>query len=212
MKSIDDLDFSKTYTYADYYSWKFKERAELFNGKVHLMGESPGVNHQQVLGNVACEFREFLKNQTTATKVLMAPLDIRLVDTTTRDEDIITVVQPDVIVFCDKNTLDDRGGIGSPSIVIEILLPGKNFKEISLKYKLYEKYGIKEYWMIRLDEQSLTQYILNERGKYVGGRPLIEDEKVKTDLIPGFELAISEVFHKFELEYYYSPFQKISLQ
>jgi Uma2 family endonuclease len=210
MESIDDLDLSKTYTYADYYSWKFEERVELFNGKVYLIGESPGTNHQQVLGRVSTELYRFLKDKST--RVLTAPFDIRLVDTTTRDEDILTVVQPDVIVFCDENTLDDRGGIGSPSIAIEILLPGKNFKEISLKYDLYEKYGIKEYWIIRLDEQSLTQYILNEKGKYIGGRPLIEDDKIKTNLIPDFELAISEVFHDFELKYYYSPFQKISLQ
>jgi Uma2 family endonuclease len=210
MDSIKELDFSKTYTYADYYSWKFEDRTELLDGKVYLMGESPGTNHQQVLGNVAAKLYAFLKDKST--QALMAPLDVRLVDTTTRDEDVLTVVQPDVIVFCNKITLDDRGGIGSPSIVIEITLPGKNFKEISLKYSIYEKYGIKEYWIIRLDEQSLTQYILDEKGKYIGGRPLIENDKLKTDLIPDFELAISEVFYNVELKYYYSPFQKISLQ
>ncbi len=77
MNSIDDLDFSKTYTYADYYSWRFEERVELFKGKVNPMGDSPGTNHQQVLGNIACQFGNFLKGKET--EVLIAPLDIRLV-------------------------------------------------------------------------------------------------------------------------------------
>ena len=196
MDSIDELDFSKTYTYADYYSWKFEERVELFKGKVYPIGDSPGINHQQVLGNVAGELYSFLKGKET--EVLMAPLDIRLVAKGIKDEEITTVVQPDVIVFCDRSTLDDRGGIGSPSIVIEILLPGKNDKEITLKYDLYEEFGIKEYWIVRLDEQSLTQYVLNEDGKYVGKRPSTAGDKVTTDLIPGFELAMTDVFHKFE--------------
>jgi len=210
MESIDDLDFSKTYTYADYYSWKFEERVELFKGNVHLMGVNPGTNHQQVLGNIACELGNFLEGKET--EVLTAPLDVRLVDKSIKDEDITTIVQPDIIVFCDKNTLDDRGGIGSPSIVVEILLHGKNDKEIKLKFDLYEEFGIKEYWIVRLDEQSLTQYILNEKGKYVGKRPLTAGDIVTTELIPDFRLAMTDVFHKFELKYYYSPYQEISLQ
>jgi Uma2 family endonuclease len=210
MNSIDDLDFSKTYTYADYYAWRFEERVELFKGKVNPMGESPGTNHQQVLGNIACQFGNFLKGKET--EVLIAPLDIRLVDKGIKDEDITTVVQPDIIVFCDETTLDDRGGIGSPSIVIEILLPGKNVKEINLKFDLYEEFKIKEYWLVRLDEQSLTQYILNNNGKYDGKRPLTAGDKATTPLIPGFELNIDDVFRGFELKYYYSPLQKISLQ
>jgi Uma2 family endonuclease len=210
MDSIDDLDFSKTYTYADYYSWRFEERLELIKGKVYPIGDSPGTNHQQVLLNIAGELANFLKGKKT--KVLTAPLDVRLINKGVKDKDITTVVQPDVIVFCDRSTLDDRGGIGSPSIVIEILLPGKNDKEITLKYDLYEEFGIKEYWIVRLDEQSLTQYSLNKNGKYVGKRPLTSGDKVTTDLIPDFELAMTDVFRKFELRYYNSPFQNISLQ
>ena len=60
MLSIDDLDLSKTYTYADYYSWRFEERVELIKGEVFTMGEAPGANHQMILGNIAGEMNQFL--------------------------------------------------------------------------------------------------------------------------------------------------------
>lgn len=77
---------------------------------------------------------------------------------------------------------------------------------------LYEEFKIKEYWHVCLNEQSLTQYILNDKGKYEGKLPLTSGDKAITPLVPGFELNIDDVFHGFELKYYYSQYQKISHQ
>src|SRR5476651_1101404 len=160
MNSIEELDFSKTYTYADYYSWRFEERVELIKGKVFEMGGAPGANHQLILGNIASELYQFLKGKPTT--VMMAPFDIRLVNDEIADEDVKTVVQPDISIICDRTKLaDDRSCLGSPDIMIEILVPGDNRKEVRVKYELYEEFGVEEYWIVFPAEQALIQYVRN---------------------------------------------------
>jgi Uma2 family endonuclease len=194
MDSIDDLDFSKTYTYADYYSWKFEERLELIKGKIFKMSPAPSNAHQEIALNIASELRNFLKNKIC--KVYISPFDVRLVREEKTDKKIKTVVQPDVCVICDQSKLtDQRGCLGAPDIVVEILSPGNNAKETKIKYDLYEEFGVKEYWVVYPDELSLLRYVLNNEGKFVvEGRALTFGDKVTTPILSGFELALDDVF------------------
>ncbi|BAU56224.1 Uma2 family endonuclease [Mucilaginibacter gotjawali] len=195
MNSINDLDFSKTYTYADYYSWKFEERLELIKGKIFKMSPAPSNAHQEIALNIGSELNYFLKNKPC--KVYLAPFDVRLVRNETTDQKIKTVVQPDICVVCDLNKLtDQRGCLGAPDLVVEILSPGNNAKEIKIKYDLYEEFAVKEYWVIYPDEQSLLKYVLNKDGKFVAeGRALTVGDKITTSILPGFELSLDDVFH-----------------
>ena len=195
MNSIDDLDFSKTYTYADYYSWKFEERLELIKGKIFKMSPAPSNSHQEIALNIGSELNYFLKNKSC--KVYLAPFDVRLVRDEKSDKKIKTVVQPDISVICDLEKLtDQRGCLGAPDLVVEILSPGNNAKEIKTKYDLYEEFGVKEYWVIYPDEQSLLKYVRNKDGKFmVEGRALTVGDKITTPILPGFELAMDDVFH-----------------
>jgi Uma2 family endonuclease len=194
MDSIDDLDFSKTYTYADYYSWKFEERLELIKGKIFKMSPAPGGNHQTISFNIAGELYVFLKNKSC--KAYPAPFDVRLVRDEKSDKKVKTVVQPDISVICDLTKVaDGRSCLGAPDIVIEILSPGNNAKEIKTKYDLYEEFGVKEYWVVYAVEQSLMRYILNKEGKFISeGRALTVGDKIITPILPGFELALDDVF------------------
>jgi len=194
MNSIDDLDFSKTYTYADYYSWRFEERVELIKGKIFKMSPAPSNTHQEIALNIAGELRNFLKNKFC--KVYIAPFDVRLVREEKTDKKVKTVVQPDVCVICDLSKLtDERGCLGAPDIVVEILSPGNNAKEIKIKYDLYEEFGVKEYWVVYPGEQSLMRYVLNNDGEFMSeGRALTVGDKVTTPILPGFELTLDDVF------------------
>jgi len=193
MESIDELDLSATYTYADYYSWRFEERVELIKGKVFEMGGAPGANHQLILGNIASELYQFLKGKPTT--VMMAPFDIRLVNDEIADEDVKTVVQPDISIICDRTKLaDDRSCLGSPDIMIEILVPGDNRKEVRVKYELYEEFGVEEYWIVFPAEQALIQYVRNMNGRFETGRALTLEDTLTTPILPGFELAMDDVF------------------
>jgi len=194
MDSIDDLDFSKTYTYADYYSWRFEERLELIKGKIFKMSPAPGGNHQTISFNIAGELYVFLKNKSC--KAYPAPFDVRLVRDEKSDKKIRTVVQPDISVVCDLSKVaDERSCLGAPDIVVEILSPGNNAKEIKIKYDLYEEFGVKEYWVVYPGEQSLMRYVLNKDGRFITeGRALTIGDKVITPILPGFELALDDVF------------------
>jgi Uma2 family endonuclease len=194
MESIDDLDFSKTYTYADYLLWRFEERLELIRGKIFKMSPAPSGNHQTITLNIAGDLNQFLKGKSC--KVYISPFDVRLVRGETSDKKVKTVVQPDVCVICDLHKLaDTRSCLGAPDLVVEILSPGNNAKEIKIKYDLYEEFGVREYWVVYSDELSLLKYVLNEDGKFAAeGRPLTLGDKITTTILPGFELSLDDVF------------------
>jgi len=194
MNSIDDLDLTKTYTYADYYSWKFEERLELIKGKIFKMSPAPGNTHQEIALNIAGDLRNFLKNKSC--KVYIAPFDVRLVREEKSDKKVKTVVQPDVCVVCDlSKTADNRGCLGAPDIVVEILSPGNNKKELNIKYDLYEEFGVKEYWVVYPNELSLVRYSLNKDGKFTTEeKAFTVGDIITTPILPGFELSLDDVF------------------
>ncbi len=199
MNSIDDLDFSKSYTYADYYSWRFEERLELIKGKIFRMSPAQGGNHQKISFNISGELYNFLKDKTC--EAFTAPFDVRLVRDEKSDKKVKTVVQPDVCVICDLTKIaDPRSCLGAPDIIVEILSPGNNKKELKIKYDLYEEFGVKEYWVVYPVEQSIIRYILNSEGKFVTqGGALTSGDKITTPVLPGFELALDDVFRKLPL-------------
>ena len=87
----------------------------------------------------------------------------------------------------------------APDIVVEILSPGNNAKEIKIKYDLYEEFGVKEYWVVYPNELSLLKYVLKE-GKFISeGRALTVGDRVTTPILPGFELALDDVFRNLNI-------------
>ena len=190
---LNHLDFSKTYSYADYVTWKIKERIELIKGKIFEMSPAPRTIHQKVLGNLHGFFWTALRNQKC--QVFTAPFDVRLIDIkkVTNDEAIYTVVQPDLCVFCDESKIDERGAIGSPDLVIEILSPGNSKKELKYKYDLYQESGVSEYWIVNPTDKSILIYIL-ENQKYIGLHPLTDEDVIKSIHFPNLEFNISEIF------------------
>src|SRR6185312_5849138 len=99
-----DLDLNKTYTYADYFKWTFKERVEVINGKVFAMGPTPNTLHQVILGNLHLKLGIFLEKNPCS--VFIAPFDVRFIRKSKDDKDITTVLQPDICVVCDRNKID----------------------------------------------------------------------------------------------------------
>jgi len=154
---LSDLDLSKTYTYADYLKWTFDDRLELIKGKIFKMSPAPGSIHQIISGILFAELFNYLKGK--ACKVFSAPYDVRLTRRSIDDKNIVTVVQPDICVVCDPKKNDTKGCIGSPDIVIEILSPGNNKKELQNKYEVYEEAGVLEYWIIHPTEKPFLNIL-----------------------------------------------------
>ncbi|WP_163377598.1 Uma2 family endonuclease [Cyclobacterium sp. SYSU L10401] len=179
------------YSYADYLSWQLEEMVELIRGKVFRQAAAPRRIHEELTVALVTRIHGFLKGGSC--KVYTAPFDVRLPVSSRKHTDIDTVVQPDLCVVCDPDKLDDLGCLGAPDLIVEILSPGNNKKELQLKYEVYEASGVKEYWVIHPDERTLLIYTL-EAGKYRPSRLFTLGDKVKSQVLSGFVLDLDEVF------------------
>ena len=187
---LADLDFNKIYTYADYLKWKIEERVELISGRIYKMG-APSPAHQELSGHVHNILYTWLKGK--ACKVYTAPFDVRLPGKSTDDKDIYTVLQPDICVICDLSKIDKKGCLGAPDIVIEILSPGNNSKELRNKYKLYEQAGVKEYWIISPENQTFLKHTLID-GQFVLSPLQTTGDNVTSTVLPGLSFDLANIF------------------
>jgi Uma2 family endonuclease len=178
VKDFNELDLTKRYTYADYLTWQFKERVELIRGWIHKMSPAPLDQHQRIASSLHGDIYQFFKRRVC--QVRPAPYDVRLLDAkkSTEDTQIYTVVQPDICVICDISKIDRRGCIGAPDWIIEILSPGNSKTEMQDKYALYEENGVKEYWIVQPDFESILQFVLRE-GKYQLEKWLVVKQKFR---------------------------------
>lgn len=188
--NINQLDLNKIYSYADYLLWKFEERVELFKGKIFKMSPAPNMRHQEINLNLIQILLPKFRTQTC--NFFIAPFDVRLPKKGKDDKEVFTVVQPDLCIVCDDSKLDSKGCIGAPDLVIEILSPGNSKKEMKHKFELYEEAGVKEYWVVRPEEENITIYTL-ENGKYIGLKPVVEDY-VNSPLFPDLKIHTSDIF------------------
>jgi Uma2 family endonuclease len=192
--SLAQLDRSRTYTYADYITWKIDQALELLRGKIRLMS-APNRQHQKLSWRLTVIFDNKFKNHPC--EAYAAPFDVRLYDrkkSLKADRDIYTVVQPDLCLVCDLKKLDDRGCLGAPDLVVEILSPGNSAKEMRDKKGIYEEAGVREYWIVDPERATVTRFNLEAEARY--GRPLIfvNDEQMPSEIFPDFELQLSELF------------------
>lgn len=188
---LADLDLNKVYTYADYFKWKFDERVELIKGKIFRMSPAPNRIHQGISSVIHGELYAFLKGDKC--KVYSAPFDVRIPRKSKEDRDILTVLQPDICVVCDDTKLDSKGCIGAPDIVVEILSPGNNAKELKNKYEIYEESGVKEYWVVSPQNKTFLAYTLVD-GKYRPSRLMTTGDIVTSAVLVGFSLDLKELF------------------
>jgi Uma2 family endonuclease len=190
---INELNLDKTYTYADYLLWRFKERVELIKGKILKMSPAPARIHQKISQNINIILYNYFVNNPC--ELYYAPFDVRLPNKkkSTKEKDVFTVVQPDLCVICDMAKLDDKGCIGAPDLVVEILSPGNSQKEMNIKFNLYEEAGVQEYWLVYPAEKSINIFMLQD-GKYIGLRPYSETEILKSKLFPDLEMDLTKVF------------------
>lgn len=186
--NINQLDPNQLYSYADYLLWKFKERVELFKGKILKMSPAPAPIHQKISGNIHGEMFQYFKGKSC--QLFAAPFDVRFPD---EDGNVTSVVQPDLCIICDEAKIDDKGCLGSPDLIIEILSPGNSKKEMKDKFQLYEEAGVLEYWVVHPIEKNILIFILKE-GKYHILPPIVEGDVFSSHLFPDLRLNTQDLF------------------
>jgi Uma2 family endonuclease len=192
---VDEPDMAGTYTYADYLSWwRWEERVELIKGKIYKMSPAPRSSHQRVAGELHRQTANFLKRKKC--QVFIAPFDVRLPHTSKKgNTDINTVVQPDICVIGDPEKIDEKGCLGAPDWIIEILSKHTSAKDLNKKFDVYEQSKVKEYWVVHPIEETVLVYILNTQGKYEGFlKPFIRTDKLSPTMLPDLVIDLEEVF------------------
>ncbi len=192
---VKEPDLSCTYTYADYMTWEWDQLAELIHGKIYRMSPGPSSDHQGISANLFGPIWNYFKGKKC--RVFLAPFDVRLPGPSKKktDPDIVTVVQPDISVICDLNKIDKRGCIGAPDWIIEILSKHTSSKDLNIKFDVYEAAGVKEYWVVHPEEQTLLIYTLDGHGKYKGKlKPFTRTDTVSPKIFPELQINLSEVF------------------
>ena len=176
--SLSQLDLNGSYSYGDYLKWKFQERVEIIKGKIMAMSPAPNRLHQRISMKLTKAFLDVFDSHQC--ELYVAPFDVRFPDSNGK---IKTVVQPDLCVICDPNKLDEKGCIGAPDLIVEILSPGNSKREMKDKYELYQEQGVSEYWIVRPEEQHIQIYVL-ENGRYIGVQPVVEGDVVTSIKFP----------------------------
>ncbi len=187
---------SGRHSYADYLRWNDTRRFELVDGIPYDMTPAPSRKHQEISMKLSVIIAGHLHGRHYS--VYAAPFDVRLADGSERDEDIATVVQPDIVVVCDPRKLDERGCAGAPDLVIEIASPVTASRDMKEKLSLYERHGVKEYWIVFPGEgDSMRLVLVFTAGKDGGyGRPGVyaPGDTLKSKTLRGLSVSLDEIF------------------
>ncbi len=193
MAAMAKLSENELFTYADYMTWPDGERWELIDGEAYMMSPAPSRKHQEISIDLASQFHTFLKGKKC--RVYDAPFDVRLPQYVDQpDDEIETVVQPDIVVVCDGSKLDDRGCKGAPDLVIEILSPSTSKMDLQDKFFLYQRVGVKEYWLVHPSDKTVMVFRLNNQGEYGRADMFAGDDKVSVPLLGELIIDLKDVF------------------
>lgn len=139
------------YTLEDYYAIPEDRRVELIDGVIYDMSAPQNI-HQALSAELFTELNLFVRSQNGECMVYNAPFDVQL------DRDDKTMIEPDIVVVCDREKLKRFGLYGEPDMIVEILSPVTRRKDITIKFRKYLDAGVKEYWLVYPEEKKIVAY------------------------------------------------------
>jgi Uma2 family endonuclease len=172
------------FTWTDYQSWPDDERWELIGGEAFAMSPAPTTGHQDIALSIAFALKAGLPGKTC--RPFVSPIDVRLSDT--------DVVQPDVLVVCQPETIKPSHIEGAPAVVIEVLSPATATRDLRDKKALYEKYGVTEYIVVDPLEHYAMRFLLGGDGLYDKGTVVGGNETLLVHALDDLPIALWEVF------------------
>lgn len=167
------------------------QRYELINGEIYLLA-SPSFKHQIAVKEIAGHFYNYFKGRPC--QALTAPLDVRLFGFATKFEENPNVVQPDVVVICDEDKVNEDKYEGIPTLIVEVLSPSTKSKDMAIKLNLYMKSGVLEYWIADLENKSILQYSFSHERDIESLITLGEEDTIKSTVFEGLEVPLRDIF------------------
>lgn len=152
------IEKNEPYTFEDCLAGDEEELLEIIDGEPIMMAP-PSSNHQRISGALFAQFYNYLEGKKC--EVFSAPFGVRPFEKDgDKPEDVTTLLQPDISVVCDKSKIDKRGCKGAPDMVIEILSPSTRRHDQLVKLNLYQKAGVREYWIVSPEEETVKVFLL----------------------------------------------------
>jgi len=171
------------FNYDDYKLLPEEKRYEIIEGEL-LVTPAPSIRHQKVLGRLFNKIYTFAEGARLGT-VLAAPTDVVL--------DNESVVQPDILyVSAARHPILESGVAvhGAPDLAVEILSPSTAKRDQVIKRKLYQKYGVREFWIVDPDVQTVEVCALGEGSSTLFTR----GSRLVSPLLPGFQVPLDDLF------------------
>lgn len=179
------------YTFADYLTWDEDDHIELIDGYPYMM--SPPLRiHQKVSGELYRQLANYLDGKTC--EVYSAPFGVRLFESEgDRPEDVDTIVEPDICVVCDPGKLDDHGCKGAPDLIVEILSPSTRRHDRLVKLELYQRAGVREYWVVNPEDRTVQVLTLRD-GYLLPKEDYGREDTALVNVLEGCAVELNKVF------------------
>jgi Uma2 family endonuclease len=175
-------------TYADFLSFPDDgRRHELIDG-AHYVTPAPLTVHQRLLGALYVELHQYLEHHPIG-EVFLSPLDVVL-----SDHD---VVEPDLLLVLDEQShiVTEKHVVGAPALVIEILSPATRARDAGLKRRLFERAGVREYWLVDPRDATIAVYRARE-GELRPAGTLAANDTLMSPILSGFTLSLGPLFSR----------------
>lgn len=181
---------NQVYTFTEYMKLPGDRRYEIIDGLLYAMSPAPSIVHQRILRRLLVKMELGLAG--SGCEVFCAPLDVLLPAPGETAAESTAVVQPDLLVICDPSRLQEKYCLGAPELVVEITSPASYSLDYVKKLHLYERHGVKEYWIVNYTSRQVLIYRLSPTGGY--GEPVLcrrGDTATALDLV---EINLGELF------------------
>ncbi|MFZ3130520.1 MAG: type II toxin-antitoxin system prevent-host-death family antitoxin [Desulfosporosinus sp.] len=168
------------------------QRYELIDGEIYLLA-SPSFTHQVVVNEISGRFYNYFKGKPCQS--LTSPFDVRLFGYATKFEEDPNIVQPDVMVICDEDKVNEKNKYeGVPTLVVEVLSPSTKGKDMVKKLNLYMKSGVLEYWIVNLENKSILQYSFSQDKDIESLMSLNRSDKIQSIVFKGLDILLKDIF------------------
>lgn len=179
------------FTFADVLTWEESDRIEIIEGLPYMMSP-PLTIHQSILAELITQINTYLKDKPC--RLFPAPFGVRLFEQDgDAPEDVDTLVEPDLSVICDRSKLDKYGCKGAPDFIVEVLSPSSQRHDRMVKFDLYQRAGVREYWIVDPD-RKYVQVLLLEEGRYHAPLVYGPTESLPVTVLEGCVVDLPAVF------------------
>jgi len=183
----------KVYTYADYLGFPEDVRVELIDGVIYNMSPAPSRIHQEIITELITVLNSYIKQNNKPCKVYAAPFDVILVEEGQDESKAKNVVQPDISIICDKKKLTERGCVGAPEMIIEVVSEYNPSHDYVRKLNLYNQFKIKEYWIINPYEQNILVYSYKDNIGFSSPKVCNFNDKVKVGIFEDLIIDFTQI-------------------